>query len=231
VSTSTASSSSVVLFPVVLASSSRAMNPVRARAMASSARYSRPLRCDEVVQDRVHVPGELGGAFGFLGGDAQQRQRCQARVVVHESHGPTLRSGVLTVSDGLQEPLLREGVAAQLEGPQRGRGAVTDLDAPVFDADQVPGADGGPCAGVPPVAAFEPVHWFGCDRPDLSVVADGQGSSGGGEPHLYRHAGLRPCGRVLAVGPAWLGVVGSWVMVIRLSSGLVLVVGVFVRRL
>jgi hypothetical protein len=38
-------------------------------------------------------------------------------------------------------------------------------------------------------------------------------------------------GAVLGVGPAGLVVVGSWVMVIRLSSGLVLAVGLFVRRL
>ena len=43
---------------------------------------------DEIVQDGAHVAGHFIGAFGFLGGDAQQGQSSQPRIVVHQSHGP-----------------------------------------------------------------------------------------------------------------------------------------------
>lgn len=49
----------------------------------------------------------------------------------------------LVVCDGLQQPLLSEGFAAQFKGPQlRVRPAETYLDAPVFDIDDVPDAYG-----------------------------------------------------------------------------------------
>ena len=52
-----------------------------------------------------------------------------------------------------------------------------DLDAPVFDADQVAAADGGGAPGVPPGVPSEPVLGIrvGIDEPDPSVVADGEG--------------------------------------------------------
>lgn len=58
--------------------------------------------------------------------DAYQRQHGQPGIVVDESHGPTLRTTVSVVSDGLQQPLLRQGIAAQLERPQWGRGTHED---------------------------------------------------------------------------------------------------------
>jgi len=56
-------------------------------------------------------------------------------------------------------------------------GAGADLNLPVFDADQVAAADGCGAAGVPPGVASEPVLGVGVgiDKPDPSVVADGEG--------------------------------------------------------
>ena len=56
-------------------------------------------------------------------------------------------------------------------------GAGADLNPPVFDADQVAAADGCRAAGVPPGVPSEPVLGIrvGIDKPDPSVVPDGQG--------------------------------------------------------
>lgn len=56
-------------------------------------------------------------------------------------------------------------------------GAGADLNLPVFDADQVAAADCRGAAGVPPGVSAVPVPGFrvGIDKPDLSVVPDGQG--------------------------------------------------------
>lgn len=53
----------------------------------------------QVVQERVHASGQLGGAFGFPRCDALERQRGQRWVVGDESHGLTLRTtGLLSVT-------------------------------------------------------------------------------------------------------------------------------------
>lgn len=54
------------------------------------------------------------------------------------------------VSDGVQQPLLREGFAAQLEGPQRRVRGVANVDHPVFDINDVPDAYRRALTGFPP---------------------------------------------------------------------------------
>lgn len=51
---------------------------------------------------------------------------CQFRVVVGESHALTLRSGRPGISDRGEQPLLRQRVAPQFEGPQSSGGGQAD---------------------------------------------------------------------------------------------------------
>jgi hypothetical protein len=53
---------------------------------------STPVALLKAVQIVEHAPFQGAGAFGFFRGEPLQRQGCQVRVVVDDSHGPTLRT-------------------------------------------------------------------------------------------------------------------------------------------
>lgn len=118
--------------------------------------------------------------------------RAKGQILCHSARLPAAVSGGLSrgsprVRDASKQPLLRQGVAAELEGAQRrGRGQA-DLDLPVLNADQVTTANRCPFSSVPPVRAREPAHWFGGHGPNLVVISDGQGNPLRGKSDLHRH--------------------------------------------
>jgi hypothetical protein len=123
----------------------------------------------EFVQVVVHAPVEAAGSFGLFGGEPRRGQGRQVRIVVNESHGPTLRTQPVRSSPGLTRT---EGV----QGAERRGGVVSE---------EVHGAGSAKFPGRRDHAEVE--------RESLQTVfTDGVGRTTGGLAETFANSALCP---------------------------------------